>query len=164
MKVKEIMTKNAKACTPISNLAEAAGLMWENDCGILPVVAHGGRVVGLITDRDVCMAAALQHRDLENIAVAEVTSGKVVSCHPDDDVRTALKTMQENKVRRLPVVADDGTLAGILSMNDIVVNAKEIADKQDANVSYADVVQTYKAICAHAAAHQQATQPRAAGV
>ena len=49
-------------------------------------------------------------------------------------------------------------------MNDIVVNAKEVADKKDANVSYADVVQTYKAICAHAAAHQQATQPRAAGV
>lgn len=164
MKIKEIMTKNAKACTPTSNLAEAAGLMWENDCGILPVVAHGGKVVGLITDRDVCMAAALKHRHLENIAVEEVSSGKVMSCHPDDDVRTALKTMQENKVRRLPVVADDGTLKGILSMNDIVVNAKEVTDKKDVNVSYADVVQTYKAICAHAAARQQATQPQAAGV
>jgi CBS domain-containing protein len=149
MKVKELMTENAKACTPTSNLAEAAGFMWENDCGILPVVAHGGRVVGLITDRDVCMAAALKHRHLENIAVEEVTSGKVVSCHPDDDVRTALKTMQENKIRRLPVVANDGTLEGIVSMNDIVLRAQEARDTKAPEVSYADVVATYKAICTH---------------
>lgn len=58
MKVKEIMTANAKACTPTDNLVEAAGFMWENDCGILPVVAEGGKVVGLVTDRDICMAAA----------------------------------------------------------------------------------------------------------
>lgn len=164
MKVKEIMSANAKACTLTDNLADAAGSMWNTDCGILPVVAEGGKVVGLITDRDICMAAAIKGRHLENIAIEEVTSGQVFSCKPDDDVHVALKTMQQNKVRRLPVVADDGTLAGILSLNDIVVNAKEVADKKDANVSYADVVQTYKAICAHAATHQQARQPRAAGV
>jgi CBS domain-containing protein len=149
MKVKELMTVNAKACTPTSNLAEVAGLMWENDCGILPVVAHGGRVVGLITDRDVCMAAAMKHRHLENIAVEDVSSGKVISCHPDDDARAALKTMQENKVRRLPVVANDGTLKGVLSMNDIVLRVQEARDKKTPEVSYADVVTTYKAICAH---------------
>ena len=149
MKIKELMTENAKACTPTSNLAEVAGLMWDNDCGILPVVAHGGKVVGLITDRDVCMAAAMKHRHLENIAVEEVSSDKVISCHPDDDVRTALKTMRENKIRRLPVVADGGTLAGIVSMNDIVLRAQEARDKKATEVSYADVVTTYKAICAH---------------
>jgi CBS domain-containing protein len=156
MKVKEIMTDNAKACTPTSNLAEVAGLMWNNDCGILPVVAHGGRVVGLITDRDVCMAAATKHRHLENIAVEDVSSGKVISCQPDDDVRTALKTMQENKIRRLPVVANDGTLQGIVSMNDIVLRAQEARDKKTPEVSYADVVTTYKAICAHALPMTQA--------
>jgi len=164
MKIKEIMTKNAKACTLTDNLADAARSMWHADCGILPVVAEGGKVVGLITDRDICMAAAIKGRHLENIAIEDVTSGQVFSCKPDDDVQVALKTMQENKVRRLPVVADDGALEGMLSMNDIVVNAKEVADNKDVNVSYADVVQTYKAICAHAAAHQQAMQPRAAGV
>lgn len=149
MKVRELMTENAKVCTPTSTLADAAGLMWEYDCGILPVVAHGGTVVGLITDRDVCMAAAMKHRHLENIAVEDVSSGKVISCHPDDDVRTALETMQENKIRRLPVVANDGTLEGIVSMNDIVVRAQEARDKTTPEVSYADVVTTYKAICAH---------------
>ena len=149
MKVKEVMTENAKACLPTSSLAEVASAMWENDCGILPVVAHGGQVVGLITDRDVCMAAAMNHRHLENIAVEEVSSGKVISCHPDDDVRNALQTMQENKIRRLPVVASDGTLDGILSMNDIVLKAQEATRKKTPDVSYADVVATYKAICAH---------------
>ena len=164
MKVKEIMSANAKACTLTDNLADAARSMWNTDCGILPVVAEGGKVVGLITDRDICMAAAIQGRHLENIAIEDVSSGRVFSCKPDDDVRVALKLMQENKVRRLPVVADDGKLAGILSMNDIVVNAKELPDKKGANVSYADVVETYKAICAHAAVHQQAMKPLAAGV
>lgn len=149
MKIKEIMTENAKACMPTSTLADAAGLMWEYDCGILPVVAQGDIVVGLITDRDICMAAALKHRHLENIAVEEVSSGKVISCHPEDDVRTALRTMQENKIRRLPVIANDGTLEGIVTVNDIVLRAQEFKDKKDAAVSYADVVITYRAICAH---------------
>lgn len=149
MKVKELMTENAKACTPTNTLADAAGLMWEYDCGIVPVVAHGGQVVGLITDRDICMAAAMMHRHLENIAVEEVSPGRVIACRPDDDVRTALKTMRENRIRRLPVVAGDGTLAGIVSMNDIVLRAQETRDKKTPAVSYADVVTTYKAICEH---------------
>lgn len=149
MKINEVMTQNPKVCMPTSNLAEVAGLMWQNDCGILPVVAHGGRVVGLITDRDVCMAAAMKRRHLENIAVKDVTSGKVISCHPNDEVRTVLKTMQANKVRRLPVVTNDGTLKGIVSMNDIVLRAHEVKGRQTAEISYADVVRTYKAICAH---------------
>lgn len=149
MKVKELMTENPKACTPTSNLAEVAGLMWDNDCGILPVVAYGGRVVGLITDRDVCMAAAMMHRHLENIAVKEVSAERVISCHPDDDVRKALKTMQENKIRRLPVVANDGKLQGIVSLNDIVLRAQEAKTKKATEVSYADVMSTYKAISAH---------------
>ena len=156
MKVKELMTENAKACLPTSNLAEVAGAMWEHDCGILPVVEHGGQVVGLITDRDVCMAAAMKHRHLENIAVEEVSSGKVISCQPDDDVRKALKTMQENKLRRLPVVANDGTLKGIVSMNDIVLRARDATGKKTPEVSYADVVSTYKAICAHPLPMKQA--------
>ena len=149
MKVKEIMTANAKACTQTSSLADAAGLMWENDCGILPVVAQGGKVVGLVTDRDICMAAALKNRNLSNIAVEDVVSGKIYTCKPDDDIRGALKTMQENRVRRLPVVAADGTLAGMLSMNDVVLRAEEAREKKAAELTYGDVVNTYKSICEH---------------
>ena len=72
MKVKEIMTANSKACTTNTNLAEAASFMWDYDCGILPVVADKGRVVGLITDRDICIAGATKNRNLANISVEEI--------------------------------------------------------------------------------------------
>lgn len=150
MKVKEIMTENPRACSRTSNLAEVAGMMWQNDCGSVPVVAEDGTVVGLITDRDICMAAALTGRSLDNIAVAEVSSGNVISCKADDDLRPAMYLMRENRVRRLAVLAEDGSLAGILSLNDLVLNARDTTDKKGA-LSYADVIGTSKAICAHPA-------------
>ncbi len=162
MKVKEIMSTNAKVCTLTDNLSSAAGLMWKNDCGIIPVVAEGGKVVGLITDRDICMAATLKNRNLSNIAVEDVISGRVFACKPEDDVRSALKTMQENKVRRLPVVDADGTLEGILSMNDVVLKAEEAREKKASELSYGDVVNTYKSICQRRFPVQQAQA--AAGV
>lgn len=162
MKVKDIMTTNAKACTLTNNLAQAAGFMWENDCGILPVVAEGGKVVGLVTDRDICMAAAMKNRNLENIAVEDVITRRVFSCKADDDIKIALKAMQENKVRRLPVVAPDGTLAGILSMNDLVLRAQEAKEKKHPELSYKDVVETYKSLCARRLPKQEARM--AAGV
>jgi len=149
MKVKEIMTVNLKACTTKTNLAEAASFMWDYDCGILPVVADGGRLVGLITDRDICIGGATKNRNLSEISVEEIVSGKVYSCAPEDDVRKALNTMQQVKVRRLPVVDPNGALVGILSINDITLSAKDTSDKKTPEISYRDLVQTYKAICAH---------------
>ena len=149
MKVKEVMSKNPEVCTLTDNLSAAAGLMWENDCGILPVVAEGGKVVGLITDRDICMAANLKNQRLSNLAVEDVISGDVHACKPEEDIRSALKIMQENKVRRLPVIATDGTLQGILSMNDVILKADEPKEKKAPELSYGDVVNTYKSICQH---------------
>ncbi|HKZ01211.1 MAG TPA: CBS domain-containing protein [Pyrinomonadaceae bacterium] len=149
MKVKEVMTLNAKACTPTTSLAEAAGLMWENDCGVLPVVAGGGKVVGIITDRDICMSAFINNRNLSNIAVEDVISGKVYSTGPEVDIAKALETMRERKVRRLAVVDAEGGLEGILSLNDIVLKAREAKGKQVPGVAYKDIVDTFKAICSH---------------
>ena len=151
MKVKEIVTVNPKACRATTNLAEAAAFMWDYDCGILPVVADGERVVGLITDRDICIGGATKNRNLSTITVEEIMTGEVYSCEPEDDVSQALETMQQRKVRRLPVVAPDGTLEGILSINDIRLNAKETTGKKVPEISFRDLVQTYKAICAHPA-------------
>ncbi|HKZ81598.1 MAG TPA: CBS domain-containing protein [Pyrinomonadaceae bacterium] len=147
MRVKEIMTKNAKACTPTTTLAEAAGLMWDEDCGVVPVVTEAGQVIGLVTDRDICMAAALSNRKLSDLAVEEVVSGTLYSTKPDDDVRTALDTMKEQRVRRLPVINSDGALEGILSMNDLVLNAQEGREK--GAISFHDVLDTIKAISSH---------------
>lgn len=149
MKVQDLMTTNPAACTLTNSLVEAGLMMWHHDCGILPVVAEGGKVVGLITDRDICMAGVLTGRNLTNIAVKDVVSGKVVACRTDDDIRAAMKMMEENRIRRLPVVDDLGLLRGILSMNDIVLTAEEPKDKKTPKVSYADIVTTYKSICQH---------------
>ena len=155
MKVKEIMTGSPKACTLTDNLAQVARLMWEADCGIVPVVAEGGRVVGLITDRDICMASMTKGRNVSNIVVEDVVSGKVFNCKPNDDIHIALETMRENKVRRLPVIAADGTLLGMLSMNDVMLRAEDTRDKKAPEVSYGDVVNTYKSICQHRLPVQQ---------
>jgi len=156
MKVKELMTANPKVCTSIDSLAKAATIMWEVDCGIVPVLTEGGKVVGLVTDRDICMAANFENRNLENIAVKDIISNQVFACSPDDDVQTALKTMQENKVYRLPVVGGDGTLEGLLSLNDIVLKAEDSREKKVPELSYSDVVTTYKSICQHRTPVQKA--------
>jgi CBS domain-containing protein len=162
MKVKEIMTANPKACRTTTNLAEAASFMWDYDCGILPVVADEGRVVGLITDRDICIAGATKNRNLSNIAVEEIVTGKVYSCAPEDDVHKALDTMQQRRVRRLPVIAPDGTLEGILSVNDVTLNAKETEDKKVPGISFRDLVETYKAVCDHALPAEESGKSTAA--
>jgi CBS domain-containing protein len=155
MKVKELMTANPKACTVTDNLSEAARLMWEADCGIVPVIAEGGKVVGLITDRDICMAAMTKGRSESSIAIEDVISGRLFTCKPEDDIHSALNTMRDNKVRRLPVVSADGKLAGMLSMNDVILKAAEAGNKKAPELSYGDVVNTYKSICQHQLPMQQ---------
>ena len=147
MKIKDIMTPNPKACSPTSTLADVAHYMWDYDCGIVPVVFEGGKVVGLITDRDICMAAAMKGQNLGNIAVEDVISGQVFSCKTEDDVQKALELMRDKKVRRLPVIDEDGMLIGMLSMNDIVLKAGEVKNGKKFEIAYGDVVKAYKSIC-----------------
>ncbi len=124
MKVQNIMATNVASCSPDTNLAAAAGLLWEYDCGSLPVVDGEGKVIGVVTDRDLCMAAATKNRLASEIPVREVMTGAVHACHPNDDVKSGIKTMKNEKVLRLPVVDDDGRLQGILSMNDIMIQTE----------------------------------------
>jgi CBS-domain-containing membrane protein len=144
-----------------TSLAGAASIMWENDCGALPVMSVEGRVVGMITDRDICFGTTTKNRPPSEVAVGEVITGKVFTCAPEDDIQLALKTMSRERIRRLPVVGEGGTLEGILSMNDVVLKAEEQADGKAPELSYGDVVQTYKAICAHNLLPQLAQRPGA---
>jgi CBS domain-containing protein len=148
MKVEDVMTKDVQSCSPETDLAAAAMLMWEHDCGTLPIVDDSNQVVGMITDRDICMAAATKHQDIAGLNVGEVTTGQVYSCTPEQDVRDALQTFHRARVRRLPVVDDKGNLQGILSMNDIVLNAEEGRSKGTTDIPYDEVVNTFKVICA----------------
>ena len=79
MKVKEIMTGEAVTCTPETDLATAAQLMWEGDCGVLPVVSEGKGVVGMITDRDICMATAMKFRSPSGVIMFTSCRACVVS-------------------------------------------------------------------------------------
>lgn len=147
MKVEDVMTKEVHTCRAETNLADAAMRMWRNDCGVLPVIADGEKVVGMITDRDICMAGATIHRDQANIRVEEVISGKVYGCPPNVDIHEALKIMRKNQVRRLPIIrAEDGKLVGILSLNDVALQEQGGAR---AELSAEDVELTIRAICAH---------------
>ena len=149
MKVKEVMTVDPTAIWLTDSLRTAAQTMWQNDCGIVPILKDGKTVVGVITDRDVCMATAMRDRPQSSISVEEVMSPSVYSVKPDDDVRKALELMQEHKVRRLPVLNADGELKGMLSMNDLVLRAEEPNGKKKPRLSFQDVMKTYKAICEH---------------
>ena len=158
MKVRDLMTTDVKSCSSDTNLAAAASRMWEVDCGALPVVDDDGKFIGMITDRDICMAVATRHRLASDILVGEVTSGAIYVCHPTDEVQFALMTMRKEKVRRLPVVNDKGILQGILSTNDIILHTGEGGDKGIPVLPYGDVLSTQKAICEHRypkSAHQQ---------
>ena len=146
MKVQDVMTDEVQSCAPETNLATVAMQMWRGDFGAMPVVA-GRKVVGMITDRDICMAAATKHRDPANIRVKEVISGQVYGCSCDTDIHEALKIMQQKQVRRLPIIsAEDGRLQGILSMNDVAMKTQA---GREVELSAEDVEQTLRAICTH---------------
>ena len=147
MKVQDIMTADVEACGPESDLAEAAAIMWRKDCGSVPVVDAGRRIVGMITDRDICMAVCTRNKLATDMKVSEVISGKVYACAPDDNIRDAMETMQSSQLRRLPVVDADGTLRGILSINDVVLNARRGQSKK--HVSHRDAMETLKALSEH---------------
>lgn len=144
MKVREIMTKSAIFCGAESTLEEASFLMRKHNCGFLPVVGDGGNVIGAITDRDMCIALGTRNRKPSDVRVWDVMPRKLFTCMEGDDVHCALKTLREARIRRLPVIDRDGSLAGVLSIDDIVLKAREHFLRKD--ISYEDVENTYKAI------------------
>jgi CBS domain-containing protein len=156
MKVQDLMTSEVKSCRPETNLAEAAAMMLEYDCGALPVVNHEHRVIGMITDRDIAIAAATKARLASEIRVSEVISRKVYSAMPDEDIHTALKIMRHEKVRRLPIVNRDGMLQGILSLNDIALRAEEEEGRRHPDLTYEGAMSAFKAICEHRPARRAA--------
>lgn len=118
-RVADLMTREVHAVGVDETVDRAARIMWEHDCGSVPVVDAGGHVVGMITDRDACMAAYTSGRALDAIHVADVMSRHVYVCHPDELVEAAERTLWARQVRRLPVVDDSGRLLGILSLADV---------------------------------------------
>jgi CBS domain-containing protein len=124
MKIKSIMNRDVATCGAEDSMSLAAKHMWERDCGVVPVVDEDtNRPVGVITDRDICMAALLGDRPLSELRVRDAMSVNVCTCELEDDLKTAHSLMREHQVRRLPVVDESGLLRGIVAMNDLFVEA-----------------------------------------
>ncbi len=122
MKIEQLMTKDVLTCTVKSSLNDAARVMWDVDCGCVPVLAadRSGEVVGILTDRDVCMGAYIQGRRLAEINVGDVMSADVISCKASDTLDEVEALMRGGRVRRLPVVDESNQLLGVISFTDIV--------------------------------------------
>lgn len=137
-----LMSTAVRTCRADESLNVAAQAMWESDCGVVPVVSEG-RLVGILTDRDICMATYTQGRAPAELAVEGAMSKQIISCSPYDSLGLALELMTEHRVRRLPVVAPDGELVGVLSLADIARWARPLGN---AAVDGA-IAETLGAIC-----------------
>jgi CBS domain-containing protein len=123
MKVSELMSSDVGVCRLEESLTKAAQIMWEKDCGVVPVVTAENRVVGVITDRDIAIAAATRNRRTSSIKAGEMNFRPLKTCAPDDDVKDVLKRMRKYKIRRLCVANKAGELLGIISLSDILLKA-----------------------------------------
>lgn len=144
MRVSDVMTTEAGSCRAYDSADKGARIMWEQDCGTVPVVDQDGVVVAMLTDRDICMAAFTQGRALDEIRVSSAMSKNLWTCRPEEDVKLVLERMRGHRVRRLPVVDAEGRLVGIVSLSDLAREARieaEAKAKKKA-VKYQDVGET----------------------
>jgi CBS domain-containing protein len=125
MQVREIMTENPACCSPQTSLQEAAKLMADNDCGELPVLDEQRRPTGVVTDRDITCRAVAQGKDPKQTSVREVMSSPVVTATPETSVEDCCAKMEENQIRRIPVVDASGGCCGMVSQADIAKAAPE---------------------------------------
>lgn len=147
MTISEIMTRRVMTCGPDDTLVGAADLMWNYDCGSVPVIDGERRVVGFLTDRDICMAAYTQGKPLRDIHVRDAMANEVYSCMPDDSIAEAEDIMRTRRVRRLPVIDLEGRLCGLVSLNDIARAAVREQTKRTKDVTPSEVGATLAAIC-----------------
>lgn len=145
MKIRELMTRDVASCPSTADLSTAVALMKEHDCGAIPVVQEGEkRLVGIVTDRDACLAALDADQPLSKIRVADAMTRAPKVCKVDQDVDDATRVMQDVQVRRVPVVDGDGSLLGLVSLAQV---ARHGTGEQD-DVSEKQVARTLASISA----------------
>ncbi len=155
MRVEELMTRSVRTCRVQDMLDAPARAMWDGDIGCVPVVDETSRVVGIVTDRDVCMAAYTQGRPLAAIAVSTAMASAVLSVLPHEELAAAERMMQKNQLRRLPVVDEGGRLVGIVTLGDLARHAATERANTTRKVGADEVAVTLAAICApRAGAHR----------
>jgi CBS domain-containing protein len=148
MQVCEIMTKKVASCRETETLAEAARLMAELDCGSIPVTASDSRrIVGIVTDRDICLTSYRLGKGLDEIGVRDAMTQPVRTCAPEASASEAEYVMRDARVRRLPVVDDQSQLVGILSLSDLARESQHERKLQRPDVTRLEIGATLAAIC-----------------
>ena len=156
MTIEPIMSREVHRCRPDDTLNDAALKLWERDCGSLPVCAGDAesQVIGMLTDRDICMAALFQGKPLHELKVADAMSRDIRVAKVDDRLEDVELLMRELKIRRVPVTDESGRLVGIVSLADFARVARGRATSRRAGVvSERDVGHTLAAICDPGRAH-----------
>ena len=147
MKVEQIMTRPAVTCLVSDTANRAAQLMWDADIGCVVVLEADERLAGIITDRDVCMAAYTRGAPLHQIVIGEVMTRTVAVVRQDDRLGMAEALMRSKKVRRLPVVDAKDKVVGLLSLSDVARAAQQQRGRRVPDVADDEVISTLGAIC-----------------
>lgn len=154
MHAEDLMTTPIATCHVNDAIKVAAQLMWDRDCGALPVVNDEGRLAGLITDRDICMAALTQGETLDNMLVNRAMATHVVSAKPETTVGEIEHLMAHFQIRRIPIVDADGKPIGIVSLNDLARESVQPVTKMQHGLQ--KIARALAAICQPRATSQKA--------
>lgn len=147
MKVRDWMTPQVETCSPNADLSCAAMIMWRRDCGFVPVIdPETSTLVGVVTDRDICMAVATRHRTPDELTVGDVMSTALYTCKPEDEITTVLGTMRRRQVRRLPVVGDDRRLAGVIALADVIRHVGKPGARTQPAITAQELIDTLREI------------------
>ena len=158
MRVDELMCREVGWVTLNDHANEAARILWECDCGIGPVVrsSETRQLAGVLTDRDICMAAYTQGKPLAEISVESAMAHDVLTCAPGDPIAVVEERMRNAQVRRLPVVDSSGSLVGMISLADIAREAgrphaaqrRDGVDARAVGATLASITQPHAAVAA----------------
>ena len=147
MVISELMSRHVATCRAEDRLDVPARLMWDLDLGCILVVDEQDHVVGILTDRDICMATYTQGKAPQHILVREAMAHEVYSCLPDDNLAEVEEIMRRRRVRRVPVVDLDGRLVGLISLNDLARESARQQTRVQKDLTPLDVSATLAAIC-----------------
>lgn len=140
MKIADVMTRDVSVCLPHEPLSRAARIMWDEDCGCVPVIDGDAHLLGMITDRDVAMSTLVMGGRMD-ATVEHAMSSPVWCCRQDDDLSRAHSVMRKHQLRRLPVTDAEGKVTGLVSLSDIARAAVHLS-REEREAAALDVLVT----------------------